>query len=177
MSWAEVKKINSDLSEPLDTKISAVETKVDTVDTVVDTINTNVGSDADSASASGSVHAKLKDIRDNMGYTSLQQNGVEFNSLVGGTWYTIISHSGDGFACSCGGSASSFSDQEFRVTIDGNATIITNSDLTWHALFKGVASNTWVFDLFTNYKTQFKVEIRSTIPNSTYLRGFANYLI
>ena len=51
MSWAEVKKINSNLDKPLD---ALIEEKA--------AANT-VGTNADAANASGSVHAKIKELR------------------------------------------------------------------------------------------------------------------
>jgi len=50
MSWAEVKKINSNLDKPLD----------ELFDELLDEV---VGDNADPASASGSVHGKLKDVK------------------------------------------------------------------------------------------------------------------
>ena len=131
MSWAEVKKINSDLSEPLDTKISAVETKVDTVDTVVDTINTNVGSDADSASASGSVHAKLKDIK-NTGVATGNIETANYSGIPGLTTYVTLVNitSGGGFLHMIGAYAD-LGSITARVTIDGDATIFTLDSIQW----------------------------------------------
>jgi hypothetical protein len=55
--WPIIKKaVNSDLSTPLNVLINSVKT-------VIDTVNTNVGSNANAASATGSVHAKLKELR------------------------------------------------------------------------------------------------------------------
>ena len=54
--WPIIKKaVNSDLSTPLNTLINNVES-------IVDTVNTNVGSNADAASSTGSLHAKNKNI-------------------------------------------------------------------------------------------------------------------
>jgi hypothetical protein len=51
--WPIIKKaVNSDLSTPLNTLINNVKS-------IVNTVNTNVGSNADAASATGSLHAKL----------------------------------------------------------------------------------------------------------------------
>lgn len=85
MSWSEIyKAINSDLAnEPLNDKTDRIEGKVDTVDTVADTINTNVGSDADSASASGSVHAKLKDIKNDSTIQSIQTGFIDASTTTG----------------------------------------------------------------------------------------------
>ena len=59
--WPIIKKaVNSDLSTPLNTLINNVKSIVNTVNTKVDTVNTNVGSNADPASETGSLHAKLK---------------------------------------------------------------------------------------------------------------------
>jgi hypothetical protein len=55
--WPIIKKaVNSDLSTPLNTLINNVRS-------VVDTVNTNTGSNADAANASGSIHAKIKELR------------------------------------------------------------------------------------------------------------------
>jgi hypothetical protein len=43
--------------------LDTVKTNVDTVKTNVDTANTNVGSNADAASVTGSLHAKIKELR------------------------------------------------------------------------------------------------------------------
>jgi hypothetical protein len=59
--WPIIKKaVNSDLSTPLNILI-------DSVKTIANTINTNVGSNADTASATGSLHAKIKEIRSYLG--------------------------------------------------------------------------------------------------------------
>lgn len=55
--WSIIKKaVNSDLSTPLNTLINNVKS-------IVDTVNTNTGSNADAANASGSIHAKIKELR------------------------------------------------------------------------------------------------------------------
>ena len=55
--WPIIKKaVNSDLSTPLNVLI-------DSVKTVIDAIDTNVGSNANAASATGSLHAKVKELR------------------------------------------------------------------------------------------------------------------
>ena len=52
--WPIIKKaVNSDLSTPLNVLI----------DSVIDAIDTNVGSNANAASATGSLHAKVKELR------------------------------------------------------------------------------------------------------------------
>lgn len=52
--WPIIKKaVNSDLSTPLNVLI----------DSVIDAIDTNVGSNANAASATGSLHAKIKELR------------------------------------------------------------------------------------------------------------------
>ena len=59
--WPIIKKaVNSDLSTPLNTLINNVKS-------IVNTINTNVGLNADAASATGSLHAKIKEIRSYLG--------------------------------------------------------------------------------------------------------------
>lgn len=59
--WPIIKKaVNSDLSTPLNTLINNVKS-------TVNTINTNVGSNADAASATGSLHGKIKEIRSYLG--------------------------------------------------------------------------------------------------------------
>jgi hypothetical protein len=57
MSWAEVKKINSNLDKPLDELLDEV---VGELNELLDEV---VGDNADPASASGSVHGKLKDVK------------------------------------------------------------------------------------------------------------------
>jgi len=62
--WPIIKKaVNSDLSTPLNTLINNVRSVVDTVNTRTNTMNTNTGSNADAANASGSIHAKIKELR------------------------------------------------------------------------------------------------------------------
>lgn len=57
--WPIIKKaINSDLSTPLNTLINNVKS-------IINTVNTNVGSKADPASSTGSLHAKIKRLDSN----------------------------------------------------------------------------------------------------------------
>jgi hypothetical protein len=66
--WPIIKKaVNSDLSTPLNVLIDSVKTIANTSKTVIDAIDTNVGSNADAASATGSLHAKIKEIRSYLG--------------------------------------------------------------------------------------------------------------
>lgn len=82
--WPIIKKaVNSDLSTPLNTLINnvksivnTVNSTVNTVKSTVDTVKTNVGSNADSASSTGSVHAKLKHIIANTGIKSIQRGTI-----------------------------------------------------------------------------------------------------
>lgn len=89
--WPIIKKaVNSDLSTPLNTLINnvksivntvnstvnTIKSTVNTVKSTVDTVKTNVGSNADSASSTGSVHAKLKYIAANTGIKSIQRGMV-----------------------------------------------------------------------------------------------------
>lgn len=63
--WPIIKKaVNSDLSTPLNVLIDSVKTVIDIIKTVIDTINVNVGSNANASSATGSLHAKVRDIKD-----------------------------------------------------------------------------------------------------------------
>lgn len=64
--WPIIKKaVNSDLSTPLNTLINNVNSIVNNVKSIVNTINTNVGSNADAASSTGSLHAKIKRLDSN----------------------------------------------------------------------------------------------------------------
>lgn len=89
--WPIIKKaVNSDLSTPLNTLINNVKSivntvnstvnniksTVNTVNSTVNTVKTNVGSNADSASSTGSVHAKLKYIVANTGIKSIQRGTI-----------------------------------------------------------------------------------------------------
>jgi hypothetical protein len=66
--WPIIKKaVNSDLSTPLNTLINNVKSIVNNINAKVNTINTNVGSNADAASSTGSLHAKIKEIRSYLG--------------------------------------------------------------------------------------------------------------
>lgn len=47
--------------------VAATKTNIDAAKTNTDTLKTNVGSNSDASSATGSVHAKLKDIKSNLG--------------------------------------------------------------------------------------------------------------
>ena len=61
--WPIIKKaVNSDLSTPLNTLINNVKSIVNNVNSIVNTVNTNVGSNADAASSTGSLHAKIKSL-------------------------------------------------------------------------------------------------------------------
>ena len=129
--WKEIQKaINSDFTtEPLNDKTDRIETKVDTVDTVVDTINTNVGSNADSASATGSVHAKLKDLKSlkvlKKPYITIYSN----TTPASGTFYTIVnitSNSGALQRLSVATANENNTGTNIRFTIDGIAYTYTD---------------------------------------------------
>lgn len=70
----------SNLSSTRASKIDNLDTTITSraAQTTANTINTNVGSNADGASATGSVHAKLKDIKSSLG-------GVGIKSVQRGT--------------------------------------------------------------------------------------------
>ncbi len=71
MSWAEVKKINSNLDKPLDTLLDEV-----------------VGDNTDPADANGSVHGKIKEFRNTVS-TTLDTVSTTLDTFIG--WYVIPS--------------------------------------------------------------------------------------
>ena len=164
--WKYIKKaINSDfLNEPLDTKIDAVKTKVDTVDTVVDTVNTNVGSDADSASASGSVHAKVKDLANKVIDAGLSVAHLN-NTPAQNTWYTVLDDTTGGGVLHTIGvfSQDNFFDVEVRVTIDGTAITLENEEI--YVFLKTDSDNTLSFNVNAYYNTSLKVEYLTRASN------------
>lgn len=99
--------------------------------TTLDTINTNIGSNVDTASATGSIHAKLKYLQTPAGIYPTQARGFFFNAKdkTAGT-YTVVNVTGCGKVTAIipggvGGSAV-FS---ISVSVDGGASdvILTNS--------------------------------------------------
>lgn len=62
--------------EAIKTAVEGVKTVVNTVDNRTNTTNTNVGSNSDTSSATGSVHAKLKDIKASVGATTDAANAT-----------------------------------------------------------------------------------------------------
>jgi len=74
--WAIIKKaVNSDPSTPLDTLIN-------NVNSTVNTVKTNVGSNADPASSTGSVHAKIKNIKGILDSGVMPRQSIASNNLM-----------------------------------------------------------------------------------------------
>ena len=87
----------------------------------VNNINTNVGSNSDASSPTGSVHAKLKDLKANLGggvgdYTRFHSGGVSPTIEVG-TYITLLDVQGMGELSYC--YAHHNSNNKLRITVDG----------------------------------------------------------
>lgn len=75
MSWGEIKKINSDLTTPLNNRM----------DTRATEINTRVGQAGDAANAAGSLHAKVKELKDYLAAKNIVAYGSAIKSIQKGT--------------------------------------------------------------------------------------------
>lgn len=97
----------------------------DTTEIKVGAINTSVGATTDSASATGSINAKLKDIKAYIDTDKFYSSSLDVASSTGSA-YTIVNVSGQGMLSRVGGY---FSDnpRNITITIDGVATSV---DLT-----------------------------------------------
>jgi hypothetical protein len=88
--WAGIKKtLNTDLTTPLNTLITTARTTITTaisgVDTKVTTTNTNLGAQADAASATGSLHAKVKELKNYLAGKNIIAYGTAIKSIQKGS--------------------------------------------------------------------------------------------
>lgn len=165
MSWAEIyKAINSDLAtEPLNTK--------------TDRINTNVGSNADSASASGSVHAKLKDLKEASVADNI--NFATFTSIsTANTWNTVLNITSGGCILHSVSSTNveGNEEQSIRITIDGTSTTLNGSTQTYMSAFNQDSFGDSL-KLIARLKayTSLKVEVNNSGGTSTRLDAVVEY--
>ena len=148
--------------ETLDTKVG---TNVDVGGTITlfarakqiyDNIVTNLGSNADASSATGSVHAKLKDIKDNAGSAIDVTRCIPFTKesnvktiVVANTYETLLSISGKGFLTEA---ILQMIDTQvsygIKITIDG--TVVAWSSTANRYRFIGLSQYNNLFIIATN---------------------------
>lgn len=127
--FARLKQIYDYLASVLSSTRAA---KIDSIDATVssrasqasvNTISTNVGSNADAASASGSLHAKLKDMKSAISQSDDYYPNTSFSfGSANNSWSTIFNVSGEGILnLDVGGSV--LNDTELRITIDGGSAV------------------------------------------------------
>lgn len=171
----------------LDTVNAKMDAAVSTraAQTTANTINTNIGSNADASSASGSVHAKLKDIKSAVGAVATLPKARSiikgsFNTGNNVTPQTVLSLNGPGslqlLACRKYDNTSS-RDSLVKVILDGETLVYNkNNDssqsnfLTVQSLisiqdgnydsFRNIVSNYGVFpSLSLDFKTSLVIEM------------------
>lgn len=154
-----------------------VEGYVDTLESVLGTVNTSVGSNADASSSSGSVHAKLKDLKS---YTvevhTIGQGNYNNMASVAGTWYTVINVTGKGklFHVAAYAPVSDNGFIHLKITIDGTAYTVETIGAAMSNVI-GFDNLNFIRCFFgTKFDTSLKVEVMQN--KGTYqLEGTVDY--
>ena len=137
----------------------------------VNGIKNSLGFKADTASATGSVHAKLKDLRD----SNILFAAYDNSNPVVNTYYTVVNYTGKGTLKEVGVYIYNglTADGALRITIDGVATTLSGLALL---NFSTEGSRIAVLRPYTRFDTSMKVEIK-TIDTSTpdFISGTVEY--
>ncbi|SNR86225.1 hypothetical protein SAMN05446037_100178 [Anaerovirgula multivorans] len=159
--------------------------------TTANTINTNVGSNSDASSATGSTHAKLKDIRAALNTLTAnliqptKPRSVDFkqSDAVSGTWYTVLNITGKGILNRLSAFITIYNEYlQYEITVDGVAVTETTRDTSRTrglAPFGGSYDRDRIADyLFNTYfKSSLKIRVRHTHGSTYDLHASVDYAL
>lgn len=136
-----------------------------------DSINTNVGTNDDVASPTGSVHAKLKDIRTNLGtdfFKGVPKLYAVRGNTANSTTVTPLNVTGKGFVnqINLGISSADYNTSSAKLTIDGTVVFNTSLQNLQDDLSTSGEKPISIFGPFA-FKSSFKLEL-NTSTNLTY---------